>query len=364
MMVNLDEKYMELALELAALGEGDVNPNPMVGSVVVKDGEIIGRGYHKKYGGPHAEVFALEEAGKRAEGATIYVTLEPCSHYGKTPPCAEKIVKMGIKRCVIATLDPNPLVAGKGVKLLEEAGIEVKINVLKNTALKQNVVFFKYIEKKIPYLFLKCAITLDGKIATESGDSKWISNEISRERVQRLRHKYMGIMVGINTLLGDNPRLNARIDGGNNPHRIVIDPGLKTPEDYNFIQNNRDNKSIIVTSKENIDSEKHLKFEKKYNVKFIFLDGNRFLMTEILEKIGKIGIDSILLEGGNSMISMAFKEKALDGGEIFIAPKITGDNNAIPFVSGFKIGNMKESIELKEAKFRIYGDNVAIEFSL
>jgi len=248
-MVNLDKKYMELALELAALGEGNVNPNPMVGAVVVKAGEIIGKGYHKKYGGPHAEVFALEDAGKGAEGATIYVTLEPCSHYGKTPPCAEKIIKMGIKRCVIATLDPNPLVAGKGVKLLKEAGIEVEIDVLKEKTLKQNIVFFKYIEKKIPYLFLKCAITLDGKIATESGDSKWISNEIAREKVQKLRHKYMGIMIGINTLLGDNPRLNARIEGGNNPYRIVVDPNLKTPKDSNFIRNNSDNKSIIITSK-------------------------------------------------------------------------------------------------------------------
>ena len=363
-MVDLDKKYMELALELAALGVGNVNPNPMVGAIVVKNGEIIGKGYHKKYGGPHAEVFALEDAGEEARGATIYVTLEPCSHHGKTPPCAEKIIKMGIKRCVIATLDPNPLVAGRGVKLLEDAGIEVKIDVLKEDALKQNTVFFKYIEEKIPYLFLKCAITLDGKIATKSGDSKWISNEISRERVQKLRHRYMGIMVGINTLLGDNPRLNARVEGGNNPYRIVIDPNLKTPEDYKFIQNNLDNKSVIMTSKNNINSEKHMKFEKDYNVKFIFLDGDRFLMKDILKEVGKLGIDSILLEGGNSMISMAFKENALDGGEIFIAPKITGDGEAIPFISGFKIGTMKESIELKDVKFKVYGDNVAIEFSL
>lgn len=363
-MVNLDEKYMKLALELAALGEGDVNPNPMVGAVVVKANKIIGKGYHKKYGGPHAEVFALEDAGKESKGATIYVTLEPCSHYGKTPPCAKKIIEMGIKRCVIATLDPNPLVAGKGVKLLEDAGIEVKINVLEKRSLKQNIVFFKYIKEKIPYLFLKCAITLDGKIATENGNSKWISNEISRARVQELRHRYMGIMVGIKTLLGDNPRLDARIKNGKNPYRIVIDPNLKTPENYNFIQNNSDNKSIIVTSKKNIQSEKRLNYEKKYNVKFIFLDGTKFLMIDILKKIGELGIDSILLEGGNSMISMAFKEKVLDGGEIFIAPKITGDNNSISFISGFKLDSMNESIELKDPNFKIYGDNIAIEFSL
>ena len=363
-MKNLDEKYMEMALELAALGEGDVNPNPMVGAIVVKDKKIIGRGYHKKYGGFHAEVFALDEAGKDAEGGTIYVTLEPCSHYGKTPPCVKKIIKMGIKRCVIATLDPNPLVAGKGIKILKDAGIEVEINVLQEKALKQNIVFFKYIKTKIPYLFLKCAITLDGKIATKTGDSKWISNESSRKRVQKLRHKYMGIMVGINTLLKDNPRLNARIEGGNDPYRIVVDPNLKTPEDYNFIQNNKDNRSIIVTSKDNIHNKKYKILEKKYRIKFIFLDKKEFLSSDILKEIGRLGIDSVLLEGGSSMISMAFKEKVLDQGEIFISPKITGDSDAIPFISGFSIEGMKESIELKDVKFKIYEDNIAIEFNL
>lgn len=363
-MKNLDEKYMEMALELAALGEGDVNPNPMVGAIVVKDKKIIGRGYHKKYGGSHAEVFALDEAGKDAEGGTIYVTLEPCSHYGKTPPCVKKIIKMGIKRCVIATLDPNPLVAGKGIKILKDAGIEVEINVLQEKALKQNIVFFKYIKTKIPYLFLKCAITLDGKIATKTGDSKWISNESSRKRVQKLRHKYMGIMVGINTLLKDNPRLNARIEGGNDPYRIVVDPNLKTPEDYNFIQNNKDNRSIIVTSKDNIHNKKYKILEKKYRIKFIFLDKKEFLISDILKEIGRLGIDSVLLEGGSSMISMAFKEKVLDQGEIFISPKITGDSDAIPFISGFSIEGMKESIELKDVKFKIYEDNIAIEFNL
>lgn len=363
-MKNLDEKYMEMALELAALGVGDVNPNPMVGAIVVKDKKIIGRGYHKKYGGSHAEVFALDEAGKDAEGGTIYVTLEPCSHYGKTPPCVKKIINMGIKRCVIATLDPNPLVAGKGIKILKDAGIEVEINVLQEKALKQNIVFFKYIKTKIPYLFLKCAITLDGKIATKTGDSKWISNESSRKRVQKLRHKYMGIMVGINTLLKDNPRLNARIEGGNDPYRIVVDPNLKTPEDYNFIQNNKDNRSIIVTSKDNIHNKKYKILEKNYRIKFIFLDKKEFLISDILKEIGRLGIDSVLLEGGSSMISMAFKEKVLDQGEIFISPKITGDSDAIPFISGFSIEGMKESIELKDVKFKIYEDNIAIEFNL
>jgi diaminohydroxyphosphoribosylaminopyrimidine deaminase/5-amino-6-(5-phosphoribosylamino)uracil reductase len=360
----IDEKYMRIALELAELGVGHVNPNPMVGAVVVKDDKIIGRGYHKKYGGPHAEIFALEEANEDAKGATIYVTLEPCSHYGKTPPCAEKIIEMGIKKCVIATLDPNPLVAGRGVKILEDAGIEVVVGVLEDEALLQNEVFFKYISTKIPYLYLKCAITLDGKIATRSGDSKWISNGLSRERVQSLRHKYMGIMVGINTLLADNPRLNARIENGVDPYRIVIDPNLKTPKDYNFIENNGDNKSIIVTSKKNLGVEKQRLFEDKFKVKFVYLEGTRFSMEDILKEIGKLGIDSILLEGGKSLISMAFIEKVLDGGEIFIAPKIVGDSSAISFLDGLVIDKMEDAIKLKDIEFKVYGDNVALKFKL
>ena len=363
-MNNIDEKHMGLALELAKLGEGDVNPNPMVGAVVIKDGAIIGKGYHKKYGGSHAEVFALDEAGKDSKGATIYVTLEPCSHYGKTPPCAKKIIDMGIKKCIISTLDPNPLVAGKGVKLLENAGIVVVVGVLEEKALLQNEVFFKYMSTQVPYFSLKCAITLDGKIATRSGDSKWISNELSRERVQQLRHRYMGIMVGINTLLADNPRLNARIQNGNDPYRIVVDPNLKTPENYNFIQNNSDKKSIIITSNKNLNNKKYIYLKENYDIKFIFLEGKKFTMMNILKGIGNLGIDSILLEGGKSLISLAFKENILDGGEIFIAPKILGDGEAISFLDGLTVDKMKDSIQLKNIKYKIYGDNIALKFKL
>ena len=181
---NINEKYMRMAIELAKKGAGAVNPNPMVGAVVVKNGEVIGEGYHKFFGGPHAEVYALEDAGKEAEGAAIYVTLEPCSHYGKTPPCAKKIIDMGIKKCFIGSSDPNPKVAGKGVAMLKEAGIEVVENVLKEECDEINQVFFKYIKTKIPYLFVKCGITLDGKIALSNGISKWITNSIAREKVQ------------------------------------------------------------------------------------------------------------------------------------------------------------------------------------
>ena len=355
----MDEKYMDLALELAEKGKGYVNPNPMVGAVVVKDGEIVGKGWHKFYGGPHAEVYALEEAGAKAEGATIYVTLEPCSHFGKTPPCAEKIKKMKIKKCVIACLDPNPIVAGRGKKILEEAGIEVVVGVREKEAKELNKVFMKYITEKNPYLFLKCAITLDGKIATNERDSKWITNEKSREKVQFLRHEYMGIMVGINTLINDNPRLTARIENGVNPFRIVVDPHLRTPLESNFVNMADDNKSIIVTSKENEKNDKITELENK-NVKIIYMEGFNFSVHEILKKIGELKIDSVLLEGGSYLISKAFKENRIGGGEIFIAPKILG--GGLPFIDGFDFKEIKDCFHLENVKFNVYDDNISVEF--
>lgn len=356
----MDKKYMERALELAALGEGNVNPNPMVGAVVVKDGKIVGEGYHKKYGGPHAEVFALEEAGEKAEGATIYVTLEPCSHYGKTPPCAKKIIDMGIKRCIIASLDPNPLVSGRGIKMMTDAGIEVITGIMEKEASELNRVFMKYIATKIPYLFLKCGITLDGKIASRTGNSKWITNELAREKVQKLRNKYMGIMVGINTVLADDPSLTARIENGRNPYRIVIDPFLDIPTDSKFVSF-EDGKSILVTSYNNADKEK-ISFLKKKNINVIFLEGIDFKLYDILKKIGEIEIDGILLEGGSFLISRAFSENIIDGGEIFIAPKILGDDKAVPFIKGFDCESISDGFQLKNVKINNYGNNVSMEF--
>lgn len=356
----MDKKYMERALELAALGEGKVNPNPMVGAVVVKDGKIVGEGYHKKYGGPHAEVFALEEAGIKAEGATIYVTLEPCSHYGKTPPCAKKIIDMGIKRCIIASLDPNPLVSGRGIKMMTDAGIEVVTGIMEKEALELNRVFMKYISTKVPYLFLKCGITLDGKIASRTGNSKWITNELAREKVQKLRNKYMGIMVGINTVLADDPSLTARIENGRNPYRVVIDPFLDIPIDSKFV-NFEDGKSILITSYNNVEKER-ISFLKKKNVNVIFLEGIDFKLYDILKKIGEIGIDGVLLEGGSFLISKAFSEDVIDGGEIFIAPKILGDDKAISFIKGFNFENISDGFQLRNVKINNYGNNVSMEF--
>ena len=368
---NIDEKYMRMAIELAKRGTGAVNPNPMVGAVVVKNGKVIGEGYHKFFGGPHAEVYALEDAGKEAEGAEIYVTLEPCSHYGKTPPCAKKIIDMGIKKCFIGSSDPNPKVAGKGVAMLKEAGIEVVENVLKEECDEINQVFFKYIKTKIPYLFIKCGITLDGKIALSNGISKWITNSIAREKVQFYRNKFMGIMVGINTVLTDNPSLTARVENGVNPFRIIVDPHLKIDENCRVVKNNEDEKTVIITSQKNLfieDTEnteiqiKQKKLCKENKVKFIFIDGEKFSFKKMLEEIGKTGIDSILLEGGETLISLAFEENVIDGGEIFIANKILGDSSAKPFISGFVREKMEEAVQLTNVRNNIYGENVGMEF--
>ena len=359
-----DKEYMKFAIKLAKQGEGKVNPNPVVGAVVVKDDVIVGKGYHKVFGKAHAEVYALEEAGKLARNATIYVTLEPCSHFGKTPPCAEKIIKMGIKRCVIGSNDPNPKVAGKGIEMLRAAGIEVTRNVLKEECDELNQVFFKYIKSEIPYLFLKCGITMDGKIALSNGVSKWITNEKAREKVQYYRNKFMGIMIGINTVLYDNPSLTARIENGVNPFRIIVDPNLKITEEYNVIKNNEDEKTIIITSVINKNNEKIKKMEKNKKIKFIFLEGKCFSMNDMLREIGKQGIDSVLLEGGEALISRAFSEKVIDGGEIFISNKIFGDNNAKSFISGFAAENTDEALTLDNIKYNIYDNNIGVEFYL
>ena len=368
---NINEKYMRMAIELAKRGAGAVNPNPMVGAVVVKNEKVIGEGYHKFFGGPHAEVYALEDAGKEAEGAAIYVTLEPCSHYGKTPPCAKKIIDMGIKKCFIGSSDPNPKVAGKGVAMLKEAGIEVIENVLKEECDEINQVFFKYIKTKIPYLFVKCGITLDGKIALSNGISKWITNSIAREKVQFYRNKFMGIMVGINTVLTDNPSLTARVENGVNPFRIIVDPHLKIDKNCKVVENNEDEKTVIITSQKNLfdedaeNNEIQLKQEglcKENKVKFIFIEGEKFSFLKMLEEIGKTGIDSILLEGGETLISLAFEENVIDGGEIFIANKILGDSSAKPFISGFVREKMDGAVQLTNVRNNIYGENVGMEF--
>lgn len=359
-MDNTDIYYMKLVFSLALKGLGKVNPNPLVGAIVVKDGNIVGEGYHQYYGGPHAEVYALDMADKNAKGATLYINLEPCSHTGKTPPCVDKIIAMGIKKCIISILDPNPLVRGKGIKKLKDAGINVEIGILEEEGKKLNHIFLHYITSNLPYVFLKCAITLDGKIATRTFNSKWITNEIAREKVMELRNKYSGIMVGINTIIQDNPSLNSRGKDIAYPYRIVVDPKLKIPLTSNILKFN-DKKNVIITSTDNRDT---LKFKEllNLNVTFILLKGLDFNIKEILMEIGKLKIDSLILEGGSNLISRVVKENLINGGEIFIAPKFLGDEKAVPFINGFEISKMSECFQIDNPKFNIYGDNISIEF--
>ena len=244
--MTIKEEYMRRALEIARKGMGKVAPNPMVGCVIVKNGEIIGQGYHERYGHYHAERTALINMGEECKGADLYVTLEPCCHHGKTPPCTDSIIEKGIKRVFVGCLDPNPLIAGKGIQILRENNIEVVTGILEEECLKLNEMFFYYITKKRPYVALKYAMTLDGKIATCIDDSKWVTNEKSREDVHRLRNEYHAIMVGINTVLADDPMLNCRIPNGTDPVRIICDSRLRIPLDSNIVKTSKDIETIVV----------------------------------------------------------------------------------------------------------------------
>ena len=355
----MDKEYMSLAIKEACKGIGKVNPNPYVGAVVVKNGRVLSKGYHAFYGGAHAEVNAIMGLDEESlNGATLYVTLEPCSHFGKTPPCTDLIIKSKIKRCVIGCLDPNSLVAGEGIKKLKEAGIEVIVGVLERECKELNQIFFKYITTGMPYIFLKCAITLDGKIATRNYSSKWITNEKAREKVQRYREIFSGVLVGANTIKYDNS--NLRTFSGRTPYRIILDRDLEIDIKSNVVLNNEDSKTVVVTLKKNKKYSKYYELEKM-GIKFILSDEETTL-NQILREIAKLGIDSILVEGGAKVLSQFFKEDIYDGGEIFIAPKIIGDDEAIPFVSGFSPLDIDEAIKLKNIVINSYGDNVGFLF--
>src|SRR3989339_215088 len=246
---DADEKYMALALELAEKGRGKVEPNPMVGAVLVKDGEIVGKGYHQVFGGAHAEIYAIHEGGTNCRGATLYVSMEPCAHYGKTAPCVDAIIKAGIKKVVAAIIDPNPITSGKGMQKLKEGGVEIRTGVMELQAKRHNAPFFKLMQKGLPYVTVKWAMSIDGKIATHTGDSRWITSEESREYVHKIRGQMDGIMVGINTVLRDDPLLTCRIKGGRNPKRIVVDSGALLPINSRLLSTINEGEIIIAVNK-------------------------------------------------------------------------------------------------------------------
>ena len=351
---------MQLAIELARKGEGKVNPTPMVGAVIVRDGIVIGEGYHEKYGEGHAEVNAFKSLKEDPSEATMYVTLEPCSHYGKTPPCVDKIVENNIKRVVIGMIDPNPLVAGKGIDKLKKAGIEVKVGILEDECKKLNEVFIKYILSKKPFVVLKAAMSLDGKIATRTGESKWISSKKSRLQVHNLRNKLSGIMVGVNTVIKDDPELTCRIQNGSNPIRIIVDSILRIPMNSKVLQN-KDNKTIIATTKR--ANMKNMQELLKKNIKVLIIEekNGQVNLNALIKKLGELNIDSILLEGGGTLNYSALEENIVDKVMIYISPKIIGGEFSKTPVGGIGIDKLNDAFKLKDITANIVDEDILVE---
>ncbi len=358
--LSYDEKYMRLAMQLAGNAIGRTSPNPLVGAVIVKDNRVVGCGWHRKAGTPHAEVHALNQAGELAQGADVYVTLEPCAHYGKTPPCAKALVEAKVKNVYGGLLDVNPKVAGKGFKILENAGIHVEYGFLQDELRKQNEVFFKWIEHKKPFIVLKAAMTLDGKIATATGQSKWITNETSRAYGYKLRDIYDGIMVGINTVIEDNPMLTARVDGGKNPIRIVVDSSLKIDINANVVQDKSAKTIIATTDKANKD--KILKLQAQ-DVDVIVVDkdeNDKVDIEKLLDILGQQNICSILVEGGATLSGSFVAKKLVDKVYFFIAPKIVGGKEAKTPVAGTGILNLQEALALKDIQIEKLEEDILI----
>lgn len=355
-----DEKYMNYALSLAKKGIGYVNPNPLVGSVIVKNGRIIGEGWHEKYGGWHAERNALSNCLESPADATMYVTLEPCCHYGKTPPCTDAIIQSGIKKVVIGCLDPNALMSGKGAAILRDAGIDVVTGVLQDNCQKLNEVFFHYIKTKTPYVVMKYAMTMDGKIATVSGNSKWITGEKARENVHITRNQYSSIMVGVGTVIADNPSLTCRIHEGRNPIRIICDTDLNTPLDSTVITTANEVKTIIATACNHSEKRKpYLAFGCE--ILDIKQKDNHLNLNHLMKELGQRGIDSILLEGGSTLNFSALQNMIVNKVQSYIAPKMFGGYQAKTPVGGVGIREVSNCFTLKNQTITWFDEDLLME---
>lgn len=348
---------MQLAIDLARMGEERTFPNPNVGAIIIKDGKIIGQGYHKFFGDHHAEIHALNDAGKNAENATLVVTLEPCSHYGKTPPCVDAIIEAGIKKVIIGISDPNPLVGGKGIKKLIDAGIQVETGILKSKLEKFYKDYSKRFINENSYVVLKYAMTLDGKIATVSGDSKWISSEKSRKWVHQLRSQFDGILVGVNTIIKDNPILSSH-GMGKNPVRIVLDPELDIPTSSNVL-NDSIPTVIIYSNDEKKRKIKKIQKQNKFLIK-IKTRSDLFEFKDIIKELNKISIFSVLVEGGGLTAWNALKDGVIDEIITFISPKIVGGDQAVTPVEGEGIKKINYAIKTKILEVHKFDEDVFI----
>jgi len=351
---------MERALELAKRGIGRVNPNPLVGAVIVKDGEIIGEGYHECYGRAHAERNAVKNATKDIEGSTIYITLEPCAHYGKTPPCVDLLIQNKFKKVVIGMLDPNELVAGKSIEKLKQHGIEVIVGVKEEECKKLNEIFIKYITSKIPFVILKSGMSLDGKIATYSGESKWITSKESREDSQNLRNRLHSIMVGVNTVIADDPELTCRINSEKNLIRIIVDTNLRIPLNSKVIKN-QDKHTIVATTLSADKNKKQMLSNLGIKIIEVPSKNNKVDLKEVVKRLGQEGIDSILIEGGGTLNFSALQEDIVDKVIVYIAPKILGGEKSKSSIAGQGFSQLEEGIQLTDMRYRKTGKDLVIE---
>ena len=354
---------MQMALDLAVKGEGFTAPNPMVGAVLVKDGRVVGGGYHQKAGGPHAEINAIDAAGSQAKGATLYVTLEPCNHTGRTPPCTRKIIEAGIKRVVLAMKDPNPTVAGGGAEFLKQEGVQVTTGVCREQAQKLNEAFVKYVQSGRPFVIAKCAATLDGRIATRTGDSKWVTGEEARRFVHRLRHAVDAIMVGVNTVRTDNPSLTTRLPGGRgkDPVRIILDTHLSIPPDAGLLRQASDSDTILVAGRAAGPDRKTAFENQGIRVLESELKDGLIDLHALMQQLGAMEITSLLIEGGSRVLSSAFGAGIVDKIFFFYAPKILGGDDGVPICSGRGAALMRESIAVGNIEVHRFGDDVMIE---
>jgi diaminohydroxyphosphoribosylaminopyrimidine deaminase/5-amino-6-(5-phosphoribosylamino)uracil reductase len=337
-----------------------VNPNPLVGAVIVKNGEIIGEGYHECYGEAHAERNAVKNAKESVEDSTIYVTLEPCTHYGKTPPCVDLIIEKKFKKVVIGMLDPNELVAGKSIEKLKKNGIEVVVGVKEEECKKLNEIFIKYIISKIPFVILKSGMSLDGKIATYSGKSKWITSKESREDAQNLRNRLNSIMVGVNTVIADDPELTCRINNDKKLIRIVVDTNLRIPLDSKVI-NNKDKLTIVATTLNSNENKKKALRDLGIKVIEVSEKNNKVNLKDLLSKLGQEGLDSVLIEGGGTLNFSALEENIVDKVIFYIAPKILGGENSKSCIAGIGFSELNQAVNLKDISYRKIGEDLVVE---
>ena len=354
---------MQLALELAARGRGFTSPNPMVGAVVVRDQVVVGQGYHQAAGGPHAEVHAIDAAGEKAQGATLYVNLEPCNHTGRTPPCTLKILSAGIRRVVIGMRDPNPGVAGGGAEFLERHGIEVCQGVCAPEAEALNEIFSTYIQTGRPFVIAKCAATLDGRIATRSGDARWVTGEAARAYVHELRQSVDAIMVGVDTIAADDPLLTTRRADGpsRDPVRVVLDTHARIPPAARVLRHASKADTLVVTGPGVGADVKRRILRRGVELMETAMRAGRIDLAALLLRLGGRGITSVLVEGGSRVLASAFRDGIVDKACFFFAPLITGGDDGVPICRGEGVDRMQECTRLVRIKSQRFGDDVMIE---